>query len=234
MQVCALCIFSAESVSWDSMVTTSLPSDASHDAGPDGLGGGLRERKKRATRMALRWAAVRLASERGLDNVTTEEIAAEANVSQRTLFNYFGSKEEVIVGDDPELGHQAASALLERPGSEPPLQALKAVFVELSESMTVDGDLWRARMRIIHDNPSLYPRLMGSSAGFVRELSGAVAERTGLDPERDAYPALVVGVVMSAVRTTVQHHLSNGIERPVPELVAEALDQVMAGLPQPR
>ncbi len=61
-----------------------------------GARGGLRERKKLAVRRALSSAAIRLAAERGLENVTIEDITAEADVSVRTFGNYFSSKYEAI------------------------------------------------------------------------------------------------------------------------------------------
>src|ERR1700684_3472572 len=65
-------------------------------AGRPGRPAGLRERKKLATRQALGAAAMRLAVERGLENVFVEDIAAAADVSPRTFNNYFASKYEAI------------------------------------------------------------------------------------------------------------------------------------------
>src|SRR5215469_10625557 len=88
----------------------------------------LRERKKRATRHALRRVAFTLAAERGWANVTVEDIAEAANVSPRTFFNYFPTKEAALFGADPEK----AAALRERivaavPGT-PVLEALRVVM----------------------------------------------------------------------------------------------------------
>ena len=58
----------------------------------------LRARKQRQTREAIHRAALRRALEYGIDNVTVAEVSAEANVSPRTFFNYFPTKEDAILG----------------------------------------------------------------------------------------------------------------------------------------
>src|SRR5579871_5272327 len=95
----------------------------------------LRERKKLATRRQLRAAALHLVAERGMANVTVEDIAAAADVSPRTFFNYFPSKEAVLFGGDPDR----AAALRDRVASyrpgQPALEALRAVLGQDAQAM---------------------------------------------------------------------------------------------------
>src|SRR5246127_3717437 len=80
---------------------------------------GLRERKKLATRQALGMAAMRLAIERGLDNVLVEDIADAAGVSARTFNNYFASKYEAICALQQARAVRIGDALRARPAGEP-------------------------------------------------------------------------------------------------------------------
>ena len=77
---------------------------------------GLRERKKLATRKALSDAALRLAIERGLENVTIEDITAEANVALRTFRNYFASKYEAVAAIGADRAYRIGASLLQRAG----------------------------------------------------------------------------------------------------------------------
>src|SRR4051812_41863471 len=118
------------------MVSTETNTDpsaarTSKATGPGGEPLGLRERKKRATRQALHGAALRLVAERGFDDVTIEDIAAAADVSPRTFFNYFGSKEDVIVNPDPDRVERLRTLLASHTSAdEQPLDVLESVLLE--------------------------------------------------------------------------------------------------------
>src|SRR3954452_2536083 len=88
---------------------------------------GLRERKKLATRLALHRAALELVAERGLEHVSVDDIAARADVSPRTFFNYFSSKDDAVLGLDPDAMQRQVTELRARPAEEPPVEALRAV-----------------------------------------------------------------------------------------------------------
>jgi AcrR family transcriptional regulator len=75
---------------------------------------GLRERKKAAARQAMSDAATRLFEQRGFERVTLSEIAAAADVSVKTIFNYFGSKEDLFFDAEPQALENLLAALRDR------------------------------------------------------------------------------------------------------------------------
>jgi AcrR family transcriptional regulator len=87
----------------------------------------LRDRKKAATRKALIDAAERLFEERGFDAVTVAEIADAANVSVKTMFVYFRSKEELVFADN-ELIESLVAAVRDRPAGSAPADEIARVL----------------------------------------------------------------------------------------------------------
>ena len=78
---------------------------------------GRRERKKLATRQALQDAALRLVADRGLEQVTVEDVSEAADVATRTFFNYFSSKEEALLGNAPEKAATVHRLVADRPAT---------------------------------------------------------------------------------------------------------------------
>ncbi|EYR63085.1 hypothetical protein N866_03045 [Actinotalea ferrariae CF5-4] len=193
---------------------------------------GLRERKKRLTRHTLRMAALSLVAERGLDAVTAEDVAAAADVSPRTFFNYFASKEEALVGNDPALVAFLRESLVARPAHEEPLVALRAAFLAYADGVRFDREMWRLRLLVIERNPSLLPALMGATAELERVLAEAVAERIGAPPT-DPYPALVVAAATSAVRTATRHWGAGDSGPDLVEVIVDVFDALGRGLTPP-
>jgi AcrR family transcriptional regulator len=193
---------------------------------------GLRERKKQNTRRTLQAVALSLVDERGLEHVTVQGIAEAADVSPRTFFNYFTTKEDALVGSDPTGPQRLAELFLARPEEEPPLVALRAVFLSQAEAIAESQPLWQLRQRVVHRNPSLWPALVGASTETEHRLAGAVAQRSGAAPD-DPYPALVAAVAAAAMRTSMQHCAATGFAHPVAEVVRSAFDSLIVGLPPP-
>src|SRR4051812_1834701 len=95
---------------------------------------GRRARKKQQTRDDLVAAAVKLFAERGFDETTTEDIAEAADVSQRTFFRHFPSKEAVLYGDEEAMEAAFRDAIVARPDSEGPVHAVAAAMRTLTDA----------------------------------------------------------------------------------------------------
>ncbi len=165
---------------------------------------GLRERKKVETRTAIRQAVLLLALQRGIENVTVEQVAAEANVSVRTFHNYFGSKTEALTEAWRDELEVYVDALRERPRDEPILASLEHVLSMIVARMgqrprgvTGPEDLVRSGLALPWQRSALLDEA-------VRLITDVVAERTGTDASSDIYPHLVTSAAISAITTTFQ------------------------------
>ncbi len=191
---------------------------------------GRRERKKRRTRDELMRHATRLFAMKGFDETTTEDIAEAADLSQRTFFRHFSSKEAVLYGDMDELRDRVRSALLERPMTEPVIQAVRHAIMTLADDYSVDRDhrFLQAKLAAAYPSVSAYSRAV-VQADWERALIEAISDRIGVDPLLDPRPEIVAGAAMSALRVSIRRWTVSGGGEDLPELVADAFD-ALAGL----
>lgn len=195
-------------------------------------GGGLRERKKRATRAALAEAAVRLAAEHGAEKVTVEAISAAAGVSVRTFFNYFDTRDDAFVVIDADAGARMRRAVLDAPAGLSPLEVLRgAMAAELAEAEQ-QHELWRLHAEVLHASPHLLARGVGAHMAAEAELARAIAERLG-DAGVGLYPRLLAAVAGTAVRTSVDHWSAHQEEAAFLDVFHEVFSLLAAGLPAP-
>ena len=194
---------------------------------------GLRERKKAETHQALAKAALDLADRLGPDRVTVEAIAAAAGVSPRTFFNYFPSKEDAIVGIAPAQSSALLADLVSRPEDEAPLDALRAVVLAAAERLQAGGDDWVVRHRLIQKHHSLAVTRAAWFAEVERRMAAEIARRTGLDPDLDVYPALVVSATIGALRVAIDVWQERGRAGALETLIDDAFDVLAHGLRLP-
>jgi AcrR family transcriptional regulator len=190
---------------------------------------GLRERKKDATRKALREAALRLAVEHGPDNVRVDDIAEAAGVSPRTYNNYFSSREQAIVAAvTADRETRVAAAVAARSAG---VRLSEAVIEATVEQYTDPGGHDRDVLSLIATRPALREAFLGATADIEDPLATAIAGRLGDSGGQSAQvlSASVAAAVRIALRRWLQPSAvgaSSGlvaVSGSLPELLRDAL-----------
>jgi AcrR family transcriptional regulator len=193
---------------------------------------GLRERKKIATRRALSEAAMRLAIQRGLDNVLVEDIADAAGVSARTFNNYFTSKYEAICALSFDRSMRIGGALRERPAAEPLWSAItSAVMSEFGNAdQALDPDLM-AGIQLVISSPALRGESLKVQSMTQYALADAIAVRIGpaLRPG-SMFPRILAGAVMAAVNAALNQWINSDPPIAMAPLIRQALRELADGM----
>ncbi len=171
-----------------------------HAIGDDDLG--LRDRKKLTTRASLANAALELFEERGVAATTIDDITTRANVSRRTFFRYFPSKEAALIADPADFERQLLIALAPRPLPMTVADILDT-FIEAAGSAEHDPDLERRRVTVLMDNEVEVAWVAWQSFSAIRDsVIQHVATHTGVG-ENDTLLGLAVGLGVFAMTFSV-------------------------------
>ncbi|MFD0887883.1 TetR family transcriptional regulator [Streptosporangium algeriense] len=169
---------------------------------------GLRERKKHRTRLALIDAALDLFAEQGYEATTVDQIAAAADVSPRTFFRYFATKEDVALSLPLDGQEVMLAELAARPPEEPPFtalsQAMRAVVTMLGEADPDDTARFLKARELIENTPALLAGSMHRLMGNERRLTEEVARREGVGGD-DLLTHFAVALFISVARTGFEH-----------------------------
>jgi len=173
--------------------------------------GGLRERKKRLMRQQLSDTATQMFMERGFDAVRVTEIAEACGVSEKTVFNYFPTKESLIL-DRLESTMASLKTGLTQPGAEPAEAALQILNDELSAMtswLAAQDDLAQASAAIrrfrtlIQASPSLRAHQSEMTGQFTAVAAEILAGRAGLRPD-DPEPQIAATALLGLWRIQSQ------------------------------
>ncbi|MGW2559819.1 TetR/AcrR family transcriptional regulator [Streptomyces sp. NPDC001514] len=171
-------------------------------------GTGLRELKKQRTRNALLRAALELFTTQGYEHTTVDRIADAVEVSQRTFFRYFTSKEEAAFAVQELVESHFFAELRQRPAEEGPFDAMRnAAHIawdtidEVIEAV-VPVELYMRTYQMIESTPALLAVHLRRSAELDEQVARLIADREGLDVDADPRPRVAVAAFTGVMRVT--------------------------------
>jgi AcrR family transcriptional regulator len=168
-----------------------------------------------------------------------EDIAEAAEVSPRTFFNYFPTKEAALFGADQDRITELRERVAHLAPGEPALTALRLVMT--SDAQTVAAELsdlggdpadWLRRMKGAHTDPQLRAARAAQMAMVERAITEGLAERLGTDPERDPYPSLLAATAAGVFRASISFWAGSGGTVPLDQLIDQAFQALADGLPE--
>ncbi|TMB94512.1 MAG: TetR family transcriptional regulator, partial [Chloroflexi bacterium] len=182
---------------------------------------GLRERKKLKTKEAIQREALRLFQEQGYDETTIEQIAAAAEISPSTFFNYFPTKEDVVLFDryDPMLESFVASL----PKDEPLSRTIERALSMFASTIETDRQAIFVRAKLGLEVPEIRARFWEELEKAQNLFAGIVATRTGRKATDFELRVLAMVLVTASFEASVEW-IRRGGEGDMFALVKEALD----------
>jgi AcrR family transcriptional regulator len=199
---------------------------------------GLRERKKQATREQIARVAMKLFLKRGFDAVTVAEVAEAADVSEKTVFNYFPAKEDLVFPHGEERFADLLERIRERPPGTSLVEPFRATTHEFLDRVA-NGDVSEltARPRLVMQSPALRERLFVWWEREAALLAPVIAQAAG-DKEGRIVPAVVARTLAWTHRTAFRAALTRLLDGEDQKRVArdlrrqadEAYDLLEAGL----
>lgn len=186
----------------------------------------LRARRRRRLANEIELVALRLFAEHGVEAVTVDDIAAATDISRRTFFRYFSSKDEILAGN-PERHQEIVHAALESASVEATSAALvRDVLLALTRDFDEHREAMLLRKRIAAKSPGALSQSQGRTTALVDSIVDAVATRMDVDPETDLRPHVYVHAGLGALQAALRIWFSDNAGASLSALASEALDLI--------
>jgi AcrR family transcriptional regulator len=195
----------------------------------------LRDRNKQQLRQRIVDAAARLVAADGLDAVTADAIAAEAQVGRATFFRYFDSKESaVIVGFYEQRLTALVGVLAQAPAALGPMDAVIWTFRQLGARPDRNLRLVRLHARMVTTSPALRARAFEFHARYEQAIASAIAGRFRDARPGDPRPRLLAVAALAVIQASIEDWAAGNDRTDPAELVLPALEHLKAGFAERR
>lgn len=163
---------------------------------------------------------------------TVEAISEAADISPRTFFNYFTTKDEAFSIEPHQwTPEEILAELRDRQEDEPPLDSMRAVIKAMAEAADFArlAEDWELLKKLYERYPELFSRIRVDQVDLtIAALNTEIARRLGVDPDQDLYPSMLVGASFAALQVAEnQSRLGN---QSLDELIDAAFDLLASGL----
>lgn len=186
-------------------------------------GEGLRERKRRETAKRIKEVGIRLFVERGYDATTIEDIAEAADISRRTFFHYYKSKDDILLTLQNAMGEVLSLHLADEPATKKPLHAVRDSAIRVvgpvpsAELLTLD--------RLMRSSDAVLARRAASHIHHEQSLFAALREKWPA-PEREASLKIIAMLAVGALRLSLDTFDEENATRPLSEILADVFDAI--------
>jgi AcrR family transcriptional regulator len=164
--------------------------------------GGLRERKKQKTKASIQREALRLFKKKGYDETTIEDIAAAAEISPSTFFNYFPSKEDVVIYD--EYDPQVFAALMAQHEGETLSESIRSLILQLGGVFEADSEDILERAKLSLEVPELRARIWEELERARDLFAEVIAKRTGRSATDFEVRVIAMALVAAAFEASIR------------------------------
>ncbi|WP_336631424.1 MULTISPECIES: TetR/AcrR family transcriptional regulator [unclassified Microbacterium] len=157
------------------------------------------DRQRAAIRAEITATALDLFLRQGFEATSIDQILDRVGVSRRSFFRYFGTKEDVVLGDLIARGEAIAAALGRRPIEEDPWTALRTAFGDAAETSAVDSTRTLAVGRMLFGTPSLRARHLEKRLRWQELLVPLIAARLPTSPDRELQANAIVAAALTCL-----------------------------------
>jgi AcrR family transcriptional regulator len=171
-------------------------------------GGGLRRRQREALEADLRRVAIALFEQRGFDEVTISEIAAEADVSERTFSRYFPTKDEVVLGVLQSFGPTIIDRVSHSPLDSSWFELLRDTY-DLRTAHGASFEEVGRVMRIVIGSPRLLAGMLARQQDAIGDIARIIARRLEVDVDADPRPRAWATVTISIAHAETLRRVAN-------------------------
>lgn len=194
---------------------------------------GLRERKKARTRRHIADTAARLFAEHGYENVAVSDVARASEVAEQTVYNYFGTKEQLVTDRDEQISDRLSELIRARPPGVTPAAAIRGFLLKFVAGIRdVPAEQWRGELGYLAAvSPAVHRLALEMTARQAEVLAEAIAATSQVRPEVARLQGITLAgvlqlIITDAGRRTVEGQSQGQIADDLYPAMEEVLDEI--------